>query len=167
MTGDSIKRQQSFDELFAQGTHLLKAGKHLRAVELLEGAHEAMPEHFDAALNLGGAYILSGRFKKAVPLLERLSREAPDNEMVWINLGAAYLGNPVLARDKERSGAIAAFKRAYEIDPDAANVAYSLGLVYRDQNDTDEAIYWFREALKSNPQDRHARDILRRLTEEE
>lgn len=163
----SRNRRRTFEELFTQGTGLLQSGRPMEAIDLLRRANEAMPEHVDAALNLGGAYILSGKFKKAVPLLERLSQVAPDNEMVWINLGAAYLGNPVLAREKERSSAIAAFKRAYEINPAAHNIAYNIGLVYRDQNDIDEAVFWFRKAVKINPDDRHARNMLRRLTDGE
>jgi tetratricopeptide (TPR) repeat protein len=164
---DSGSRRESFDELFIQGTGLLQAGKPSEAMVALESAHEARPDHIDAALNLSGAYILNRRFRKAVPLLEKLSQAVPDNEMVWLNLGAAYLGNPVLAGEKERASAIAAFKRAHEIDPAAPNVAYNIGLVYRDQNDNDEAIFWFREAVKSDPGDRHARDILRKLIEGE
>ena len=164
---DRRKHRPSFEQLFAQGTGLLHSGKLLEAVELLEAAHDVRPEHVDAALNLGGAYILSGQFTKAVPLLERLSQDAPENEMVWTNLGAAYLGNPVLARKEERIGAIAAFKRAYELDPATPNVAYNIGLVYRDLNDRVEAVYWFREALRNNPGDKDAQALLKRLTQGE
>jgi tetratricopeptide (TPR) repeat protein len=163
----SERSEASFDELFAKGTGLLQSGKPLEAVVLLQRANEAEPDHFDAALNLSGAYILSGKFSKAVPLLERLSQVAPENEMVWINLGAAYLGNPVLARDEERFRAIAAFKRAYEINPAANNVAYNIGLVYRDQNDIEEAIFWFGKAVEMNPDDRHAQRMLRKLADAE
>lgn len=163
----SKNQGESFEELFSHGTELLQSGRSLEAIDFLRRAHESRPDDVDAALNLGGAYVLSGKFKKAVPLLERLSRAAPDNEMVWINLGAAYLGNPVLAREKERSSAIAAFKRAYDINPATHNIAYNIGLVYRDQNDIHEAALWFRKAVEINPHDRHARNMLRKLTDGE
>lgn len=154
---------KTFDELFREGTRHLHLGHNEQARELLEQAYLLDPSHFDTALNLSGAYLLSGKFKKAKVILERLADQAPDSPMVWTNLGAAYLGNPVLARDEEHSKAIAAFKRALELDPAAPSVAYNLGLIYRDRGELDEAIHWFEQALETNPGDRDARNILRRL----
>ncbi|NIP52669.1 MAG: tetratricopeptide repeat protein, partial [Aliifodinibius sp.] len=94
---------------------------------------------------------MNKKFRKAVPILETLSEYEPDNAMVWTNLGAAYLGNPVLAMDKQQLKAIAAFEQALEIDPIAPNVAYNIGLIYRDRQEHEEAIYWFRQAIKANP----------------
>lgn len=152
-----------FDELLREGSRHLQYGDHERARELLEQAYLQDPSHFDAALNLSGAYLLGGKFKKAIVVLEGLVEQAPDNAMVWTNLGAAYLGNPVLARDEEQSKAITAFKRALEIDSAAPHVAYNLGLVYRDRGEPEEAIRWFEQALETNPDDRDACNILRRL----
>lgn len=155
--------------LFRRGTELLQRSDPVRAAQLLEQAHQLDPSRADIALNLSGAYILTRKFRQAVPLLETLSEQEPDNPMVWTNLGAAYLGNPVLARDEEQQRAIAAFQRALEIDPIAPNVAYNIGLIYRDRRDTDQAIHWFTKAIQANPNDKDARSILRRLlgTQEE
>lgn len=156
-----------FDEVFGEGTRLLHEGKAAEATVLLRQAHSLQPEHIDAAINLGGAYILSGKFKKAVALLEPLSEREPDNAMVWTNLGAAYLGNPVLARDEEQRQAIEAFKRALAIRPAAPSVAYNIGLIYRDRQETAQAIKWFRQAIKDNPADQHARQMLDKLSVDE
>jgi tetratricopeptide (TPR) repeat protein len=155
-----------FEALFRRGTELLHAGDAAQAVPILEKAHEIDPDHADAALNLSGAYVLTGRFKAAIPLLDRLSQVDPENAMIWTNLGAAYLGNPLLAKDEEQRKAVDAFVRALEINPIAPNVAYNLGLIYRDRQDTENAIHWFRRAIQANPNDRDAHNILRRLTEE-
>lgn len=160
------KSMSRFEALFRRGTELLHAGDAVQAVSILEQAHEIDPDHPDAALNLSGAYVLTGRFKAAIPLLERLSQSDPENAMIWTNLGAAYLGNPVLAKEEEQQSAIAAFVRALEINPIAPNVAYNLGLIYRDRRDNEQAVYWFRRAIQANPNDRDAHNILRRLTEE-
>lgn len=151
------------EALFRRGTEFLHAGEPDRAVQPLEQAHELDPSDADVALNLSGAYILTKKFRRAVPILEALSEQEPGNPMVWTNLGAAYLGNPVLARDEEQRRAIAAFKRALEVDPVAPNVAYNIALIYRDRHEIDRAIYWFERAIKANPNDRDARSILRRL----
>ena len=155
--------EELFDENFEQGTRLLHEGKADDAIPLLEIAYSLKPQHLDAAMNLGGAYILRGDFKKALEILEPLSELEPDNAMIWTNLGAAYLGNPVLARDEQQKQAIAAFERALEIRPAAPHVAYNLGLIYRDRKEYEEAAKWFRQAIRDNPNDRHARSMLDKL----
>lgn len=150
-----------------EGTRLLNSGNAGEALPLLEEAYAADPDNFDVALNVSGAYILTRKFRKAVPLLEKLSQEHPENAQVWTNLGAAYLGNPVLATDEQQRQAIAAFKRALAVNPVAYSVAYNIGLIYRDRQETEAAKKWFRLAIQHNPRDQHARNQLRRLEEDE
>lgn len=162
--GDSEER---LHHALRTGTALLKQGNASAALPYLKEAHTLDPDRFDAAFNLSGALILEGKFSKAVPILERLSEREPNNAMVWTNLGAAYLGNPVLAVSRHQQRAIDAFKRALQIDPEATSVAYNIGLIYRDRDEIEEALYWFREAVKADPRDQDARRILARLTDEE
>lgn len=154
---------QKFEQLFEKGTRLLHQGQADDAVQLLEEAYKLRPNHTDAAINLSGAYILTKRFRKAVPVLEELTEREPDNAMVWTNLGAAYLGNPVLAQDEHQIKAIAAFEQALRIDPVAPNVAYNIGLIYRDRKEYEYAIYWFQQAIRANPADRDAHSLLAKL----
>lgn len=155
--------QERFRSLLLKGTRLLREGKAASAASLLEEAYAMNPESFDAGLNLAGALVMAGRFSKAIPILEKLREQEPDNAMVWTNLGAAYLGNPVLATVEAQDKAIAAFKQALVLDPKAPSVAYNLGLVYRDRQEPQEAIRWFRKAIDTNPADRHARSMLKKL----
>jgi tetratricopeptide (TPR) repeat protein len=148
---------------FLQGTALLREGRAIEAVPHLEQAYELHPDDVDVAINLSGAYILTKKFKRAVRILEPATDQAPDHAMAWINLGAAYLGNPVLARDEDQKRAIAAFECALAIDPAAHSVAYNIGLIYRDRREKGEAIYWLRQAVEHNPQDRDAKRLLDRL----
>jgi tetratricopeptide (TPR) repeat protein len=154
---------KSFYELYRAGSGLLHEGKATLAVPYLEQAHELQPQNVDAGINLAGAYILSKKFKKAVKVLEPLSEANPDNAKIWTNLGAAYLGNPVLANNEEQMRSIAAFEHALELDPAAPSVAYNIGLVYRDRREYDKAIEWFETAVRHNPRDQHARNILAKL----
>lgn len=157
--------KEKFEALFRKGSDLLHQGKDREAVPFLEQAHHLKPEHFDASLNLSGAYILTRKFKKAVALLEKLRDQAPENVMVWTNLGAAYLGNPVLAHSDEQIQAIAAFEQALILDPDAPNVAYNIGLIYRDRQENAVALSWFKRALQANPNDRDAQNLISKLNE--
>ena len=152
-----------FETLFRRGTELLRKGNSADAVPVLEMAYDIDPDHADVMLNLSGAYILTNQFKKAVPLLEKLKTMDPDNAMVWTNLGAAYLGNPVLAKDDEQLQAIGAFEKALAINPVAPNVAYNIGLIYRDRQEWTTAVAWFKKARQANPNDQDARNIIARL----
>lgn len=153
----------SFDRLYREGTQLLHKDKPAEALPLLERAHKLDPGHVDAAINLAGAYILTKKFSRAVGVLEPLREIAADTPAFWTNLGAACLGNPILAQDEEQQKAIEAFKHAYELDPIAPNVAYNIGLIYRDRKEYVDAIHWFQQALKTNPDDQHARQLLNKL----
>ena len=164
MAQDS-QTQKRFEALFRRGTEMLHRGNTERARQLLERAHQLDKTHVDTAVNLSGAYILNKKFKKAVAVLEPISQQEPDHAMVWTNLGAAYLGNPILARDDEQLQAIAAFEKALAINPVAPNVAYNIGLIYRDRGELEEAIHWFSLAIKANPNDQDARRIIARLQE--
>ncbi len=160
----SSNSEAAFTQAFNSGTQLLHGGQVEAAIPLLETAVSLNPTHINAGLNLGGAYILSKKFSKAVTVLEPVSVMAPDHAMVWTNLGAAYLGNPVLATDEEQLKAIDAFHRALGINPIAPNVAYNLGLIYRDRQDDQKAIYWFEQAIKHDPTDQDARSMLQKLS---
>jgi tetratricopeptide (TPR) repeat protein len=163
---NSAASAERFRALLRDGTRLLTRGRHNAALPLLQEAYELFPEDRDAALNLGGAYILAGKFSRAVPILEKLLDHEPDNAMLWINLGAAYLGNPVLALDKHQQKAIDAFRRALDLDPGAPSAAYNIGLIYRDRGELDDAVYWFMQAVRSNPDDRDAHKLLARSAAE-
>ena len=165
--GQNEPSQSRFFNLLSKGTLALHQGDLAQATRFLERAYQLDRRNVDAALNLGGAYILSKKFTQALTVLEPLSQRDPHNPMVWTNLGAAYLGNPILAKDENQQQAIAAFKKAVELNPGTPNVAYNLGLIYRDRQETDQALYWFRRALQVNPNDRDARRFVDQLTQQQ
>jgi tetratricopeptide (TPR) repeat protein len=74
-------------------------------------------------------------------------------------------GRCILGQSGAGQKAITAFERALAINPITPNVAYNIGLIYRDRQDIAQAIHWFRRALQANPNDRDARRILQRFTD--
>ncbi len=157
-------KKPTFDNQFSTGTELLHRGKVTQSLPFLERAYELKPDNVDTAVNLSGAYILSKRFRQAINVLEPVSRQASDNAMVWTNLGAAYLGNPILADNEQQLKAINAFNEAYQLNSNTPNVAYNIGLIYRDRQEITKAIDWFERALITNPTDDDARRILDSLS---
>ena len=156
--------QERKTHFLKQGTRALQQGKHDDAVALLEEAYTLDPQDIDVRLNLSGAYILTKKFKKAISLLETLREDQPTNPMIWTNLAAAYLGNPILAQDADQQKAINAFQQALAHDPDAPNVAYNIGLIYRQRKEYEEALTWFQQAVQTNPEDRDAHYYIEVLT---
>ncbi len=152
-----------FEALFQRGTELLLDGNPRKALPLLEAAVEILPDHFEALLNLSSVYILSSKFKKATPILEGLIKIEPENAILYQNLGAAILGNPALATNEQQLQAIESFKNALKINPIAPNVAYNIGLIYRDRGEALEAIYWFKMAVQADPTDDDARRQITRV----
>ena len=56
--------------------------------------------------------------------------------------------------------AIAAYKKAIEIDPVAPSAHYNIALIYAERQDWTQAVFWFEEALRANPADKDAAQLL-------
>lgn len=152
-------------ELLVEGARLLNSGEAGEAAAHLEEAVRLLPDHPDAAVNLGGAYILQRRHNQAVRVLEAASLRHPDHVMLWVNLAAAYLGALELSGPQQQAQAIAAYERALALDGKTPHVHYNLGLIYHDRGDPDQARRCFELALETNPDDRDAQQWLGRLTQ--
>ncbi len=152
-------------EILNASARLLHQNRPGEAVQKLLPVYKAMPDNVDVAINLGGAYILQRKWRKAIDVLEAASKLHPENAMVWTNLAAAYLGRLETSGPQHQKRAIAAYKRALEIDPKAPNVNYHLGLIYADGKKLAIAHDHFQRALEVNPMDRDAKRWLNRLKE--
>ncbi len=155
---------EEFRRQLRASARLLQENRPGEALELLHPLHKLAPADPDVAINLGGAYILQRKWNRAVAVLSKAVEVHPQNVMLWMNLGAAYLGNLQLAGPKHQRDAIAAYKRALEIDPQAPNVHYHLGLIYKERGELEEALTYFQQAYDIQPRDRDAHYWVQRLT---
>jgi tetratricopeptide (TPR) repeat protein len=153
----NLNQPEEFHRVLSEGALLLRQNRPQEAMDRLLPLYEMAPTNVDVAINLGGAYILQGKWNKAVRVLSRASELHPDNVMVWINLGAAHLGRLELSGPQQQDRAIRAYERALAIDPQAPNVHYHLGLIYKDRGDIAKAEGEFARALEVNPADNDAR----------
>jgi tetratricopeptide (TPR) repeat protein len=83
--------------------------------------------------------------------------------MLWTNLAAAQLGNLETAGPKQQDRAIAAYERALALDPEAPNVHYHLGLIYKERGELNRASAFFQRALEVQPDDKDARYWLEQI----
>ncbi len=150
-------------EVLNQSARLLQQNRPSEATAQLQPLQKRYPGDLDIAINLGGAYILLRKWDKAVSVLEPAAQQNPDNAMLWINLGAAYLGRLETAGPRHQKRAIAAYERALQIDPNAPNVNYHLGLIYKERGEFLRAITFFERAIDINPADKDAKYWVERL----
>jgi tetratricopeptide (TPR) repeat protein len=151
---------ESRKERFKQGVRLLHQGRAAEAEAILQELYDENPNDTEVALNLGGAYILQQRHEEALPILERAAQDAPHNENIWVNLAAAHLGPLETSEEAQQERAIRAYEQALAANPDAPNVHYMLGLVYRSRKDNMRAAAHFTRALEQDPKDNDARRML-------
>jgi tetratricopeptide (TPR) repeat protein len=143
--------------LLEDGVRLLSAGRYGEAIEALTEANKLFPDDPDIMITLGGALILSGKWNSAEKFLEAAVKKHPQNPRLWLNLAAAILGRLELSPRDRQDRAIAAYKRAIELDPIAPSAHYNVGLIHAERGDWDQAVDWFEAAVRANPRDEDAR----------
>lgn len=158
------RRTKEANKLFEEGVRQLREQNVDEGIDLLKQARELDAKNPDILVNLGGGYLLKGQHEKAVSVLERATDVAPDNVNAWINLAAAYLGSLEHSTLEQQEKAIEAWQQALQLDSEAPNVNYMLGLVYYKQGTIERAVAHFTRAIEVNPDDTDARRWLSSLT---
>lgn len=161
---DEIKSGPEFFRTLNESARLLGQNRPGEALEKLLPLYAQAPEHPDVLINLSGAYVLQRKWNRAVQVLNEAVKLHPQNAMLWMNLGAAQLGRLETAGPRQQDKAIAAYQRALQANPEAPNVHYHLGLIYKERGELSRASAFFQRALEVNPADRDARFWLDRLT---
>ena len=132
------------------GLVMLQAGEFPRAGEHLDRAIKILGKTADAAYPhylLAKVYSASNDTEKAAAELEQAVSLRPDLAEAWSDLGQA---RKALSNDV---GALAAQKRAVELNPKDAIAQYRLGAEYLRQDQPALAIEPLREAYRLNPED--------------
>lgn len=159
--------KQEAKKLFEKGVRRLHEGRYEEGIGLLKRARTLDTKNPEILVNLGGAYVLRGKYEQAVPVLETATEVAPEHVNAWVNLAAARLGPLEHSTPEEQDRAIAAWERALQLDDEAPNVNYMLGLVYYKRGSLERAVAHFARAIEVNPNDEDARRWLSSLTSHE
>jgi hypothetical protein len=103
----------------------------------IPGTAQAPPEPTVAA---GMARLQAQDPAAAARIFELVTAREPGNARAWRALGVAY------QRSKERGKALAAYRKALDIDPAAPQTLYNIGSLYALDQDRDAAFDWLGRA---------------------
>jgi len=132
---------------FSQGTQLVREGKNLDAVKVLQAATQEDPQFAlaysrlaEADADLGYDAEAEQNSRKAM----ELSSQLPLGEKYFIEANHDYI-------EKDYKKAIEGYENLAKTFPDNIDVEYALGSLYADNGDFDKAIAEFTSVLKSDP----------------
>jgi tetratricopeptide (TPR) repeat protein len=118
---------------------------------------ESDPGNPGVLANLGASLVRQGRHAEAVDILREALRREPDNAQNHFNLGAILAGQ---GRDRE---ALAAFARAHQEGLRGARVHVAMAKMHFRLGERGKCRTELEEALKVEPENREARELLRTL----
>jgi len=167
---------------------LRDAGDLRGAAALLERARAARPRDLELAGDLAVVYAALHRVAEARGLFREVLANDPGAATTWYNLGLLELQNHREAAaadsfrhataadpsygeawlalgaalvDKDRAGAIDAWRAAERLRPADYDLLFNLGMVIADSNRPAEALPFLQRFVREAPRDRYARDIAR------
>jgi tetratricopeptide (TPR) repeat protein len=117
-----------------------KAEAQFKAAQKIEPASE------DVILNLARLYAEGGDVKRAVNLLEAVPVDDRTTKEEFA-LGAAY------EQLKDLKGAIAAYQRSYDMEPENLDAGHALAQALLADNQLDAALKQFQELIQADPED--------------
>ncbi len=136
------------------GNTYSEMGMHREAIKEYKKAIELRPNFAIAYGNIGSVYIDLGRYDAAIEYIEKALAIKPNYPDALYNLGIIY-------EDRDMNRTEGYFKRALEFRPDYLKCHTGLGLIYLKQGRIEEAKRHWKEALRINPREKKAAELLR------
>jgi tetratricopeptide (TPR) repeat protein len=132
-----------------QGQILLDNGKSAEADKLLMGVAKSFKKSAPAIAAIGDAYLYSKKSNgtKAIEYLTKSRDLDPKVGSTWAHLGDAYLALPT----KEHGNAMSSYEVAVQKDKTNVEAFVSMGKIWRDSKNYDDAVKNLEEALKLDP----------------
>jgi tetratricopeptide (TPR) repeat protein len=143
LTPKSVEDRMVLGQLYTVKHDPKKAEEEFKTAQALE------PESEEVVLNLARVYAESGDLEHAVKVIEAVPVESRSPRME-VALGAAY---DQLKRPKD---AIAAYKRAVELDPGDEHTLDTLGQALLNDNQLDEALKQYKALAAADPEEAEA-----------
>jgi tetratricopeptide (TPR) repeat protein len=138
-------KPESADTLYLLAQSYSDQSRPLDALELLVRARKLAPENTDVIFLMARVSMTQDYYEDAIPLLESGLKIAPQRSDLHAALGESYF----MSGKAEK--AIEEFKTLIALDPSARSYSF-MGLSYRHLGRFDEALKYFNEGLKLDPQ---------------
>lgn len=140
---EALKIDSCFaDALNNIGTTYHKEGNYTEALSQYNRALDCNPAFHDAYLNRANTYYELNNPAAALRDLEVYEKEKPDTSLLFFSRGLNY------ARMRQYDDAILSFRKAFQKDPQNAEILINLGNVYYYKMAFDSAIVVLHQALK-------------------
>jgi tetratricopeptide (TPR) repeat protein len=141
-----VQTQARIDSDLVEALHQIDRQHFPEAVATLNRILSVKPDLAVAHAKLGTVYAALGQNEQAVEHLQAVARHDPDDPHGYMMLGwLAYLQG-------RAEDAVAAYRRADEVEPFSAKINYHLGLALAQLDRYAEAIPCFRQVLVIDPQ---------------
>jgi tetratricopeptide (TPR) repeat protein len=160
-----LEDEEVYSILTNLGQTLDAVGKLQEAAAAFEEALELCPKKPDAFLHLGVAYSKLGDLRRCLEIRQRAANQFPQNALAHYNLGVSFR---TMAQRAGRPGrphpqydaAVAAFRKAAELDPTDPDAYAQLGGCLYESGRVEPAIVELEKALELNKYHRAASQML-------
>jgi tetratricopeptide (TPR) repeat protein len=146
LTKASLIAPRSKEILSALALTAIKASRAREAVAAAEKLLVLAPDDPDALYLLGAASLQGGNLDKAQTSLEQFTQMRPKDSR-----GCLALGLTLAAKPDKIEAARTQLRHCLEFDPSNVEAKYQLGLSYKAQGDTVQAIQLLEEVVTSAP----------------
>ena len=137
---------------------LIRANQPERADEVLWKSIRLGNESIDTLKLLTQVNLMLGNWEQAEQLAQRLGEIVGEEVAAQQALGLAYHGS------NKADDSYLAFRRAYELNPDAARPVASLVKAYVERGESDKAVAFLKKVVADNPENTIAYHLLGQLS---
>jgi tetratricopeptide (TPR) repeat protein len=123
----------------------LKINQFEEAMQFINTALDALPEHPDFLIGKGDVYLSLGNYEEAYYYYRRAADNEPKNFRAWLNMGVALL------RLENHSGALGCFRQANTLKNHDGEVWLGIGICLLNLGETDEASSALKTAIRLKP----------------
>ncbi len=149
---DAIKAYQKAYEIdpdngdlrVAIGNLLMRQGRDKEAAPYLKAGVQATGAKPEVVYNYAVSLMRDKKYHAAIPSLRQVTRDLPDMYQGWLALAQC------LQQTKQYSGAVEAYEKAYQLNPDP-KLVFHLGRCAQKSKQYTKAIGAYEQALAANP----------------
>jgi two-component system, chemotaxis family, chemotaxis protein CheY len=192
MMADTDEENRSSQHTNLLGKIHLGLGQYSQGILALEQASRMNPLNYERKLDLASAYFTTGRGEDAEKIIKSIENSRP-TDLELVNIAQIYLDqdnldkageylrqtvDPIkesihvfnnyavaLRRADRMEDATGIYLKCLKIDPESDVLHYNLAVLYAKSNKLKEAKEAAADALKLNPENQHARDLLQKISQ--